>query len=148
MQDVTITLRVDWEMGHRLPLHEGKCRRLHGHHYVAEISVTGPVQTEGPATGMVVDFYDVKKHVKEILDVWDHRTMLYEGDELARLLAAHMLDDSILLCSFHPTAENIAVELMKRLQRALAVTKVRVYETPNGWVEVMTAFLPPTKETL
>ena len=36
------TRRIEWDMGHRVPEHGGKCRTPHGHRYVAEVTVRGP----------------------------------------------------------------------------------------------------------
>ena len=131
----TITLRYEWDMGHRLPLHDGKCRRLHGHRYVSEVDVTGPLVTHGPSTGMVADFTDVKHFVKLVIDgQWDHRTMLWEQDEL---YAASMDPDyGIFRVPFMPTAENIAAELLRLLRPNMPVTRVKVWETPSGSAEV------------
>lgn len=134
VQLVTLTTRYEWDMGHRLPSHNGKCRRLHGHRYTAEIDVTGPLMTLGPSMGMVVDFYVLKKAIDAAIGHWDHRTMLHEEDPLR-------LDDEddtgVLRVSFVPTAENIAREVMRVMRmQGLNITRVRVYETPNGWAEV------------
>lgn len=140
----TITHKHEWDMGHRLPRHEGKCARLHGHRYVAEIDITGKVQTSGSGTGMVVDFYIVKDIVKATFGDWDHRTMLWREDPFAQ----EMLTDvqktyGIFRVMFMPTAENIAAEIILRINVELreshslaCCTRVRVYETPNGWAEV------------
>jgi len=137
-----LVYRHEWDMGHRLPLHQGKCRRLHGHRYVAEIHLTGPIQKEGPATGMVVDFYELKNALKKIVDdEWDHKTMLYNEDPLAgavRILPNEIV--GIVCVPFMPTAENIAAELLRLLRVEFpalgvfdpVVEGVRVWETPNG----------------
>jgi 6-pyruvoyltetrahydropterin/6-carboxytetrahydropterin synthase len=58
MTHVTIGRRYDFEAAHYLPrVADGhKCKRLHGHSYVLEVRVTGPVQESGHEEGMVVDF--------------------------------------------------------------------------------------------
>jgi 6-pyruvoyltetrahydropterin/6-carboxytetrahydropterin synthase len=142
---VTITHRHEWDMGHRLPWHEGKCARLHGHRYVAEIDVTGEIQTDGSAAGMVVDFYVIKERVKALIDAqWDHRTMLWKRDPLAVKLfhvndgdVIEDVDIGVFYVDFMPTAENISFEILSRLRKSgLNVTRVRVWETPNGSAEV------------
>ena len=46
-----------FEAAHRLPHHDGKCRRLHGHSWIGRIYVEGEqLQTEGAQKGMVIDF--------------------------------------------------------------------------------------------
>lgn len=100
-----------WEMGHRLPAHEGKCRSLHGHNYQAWVSVKGPVN---PGTGMVIDFggeeFDLL--IENLIHHWDHATMLYVEDPLADYLLKappHIGKDLwLVLVDDAPTAETIA----------------------------------------
>jgi len=141
----TITLRVEWDMGHRLPNHEGKCRRLHGHRYVAEVDVSGELTEEGSEQGMVMDFGHLKILLKTILDDpetgWDHRTLLWNQDiEMIALLGPDAADYGVLYVPFVPTAENIAEAMFTMLEPAMPsgvlVTRVRIYETTNGWAEV------------
>ena len=58
-----------WEMGHRLPKHDGACRNVHGHSYRMVVEVEGEID---PGTGMVMDFADIKMAFKPILDRLDH----------------------------------------------------------------------------
>ena len=49
---------------------------MHGHSYRLEVAVRGPVQTDGPARGMIVDFDDIERVVNErIVDRLDHQTL-------------------------------------------------------------------------
>lgn len=65
-----ITKRFTFEACHYLPYHDGKCKYLHGHSYVLEVSVKNIVLQE---TGMVMDFGKLKQIVQEkIIDVLDH----------------------------------------------------------------------------
>lgn len=134
----TVTKRYEWDMGHRLPSHNGKCRRLHGHRYVAEIDVTGDVQAR---SGMVIDFYLFKTILDDTIGQWDHKTMLFHTDPMWHSLVAiaHTEPENYgcFPVPFIPTAENIAREIMRMLStRNWKVTRVRVYETPSGWAEV------------
>lgn len=149
----SVTLKHEWDMGHRLSLHNGKCARLHGHRYVCEVDVEGNLRTNGPATGMVIDFYDLKQVLKSVIDDhWDHRTMLWEGDRIFGIIEDAIAENGgnvggndpalhgIFSVPFHPTAENIAKELLRVFsgyfqQGDTYITRVRVYETPNGWAE-------------
>lgn len=57
-----------------LPHHAGKCARLHGHSYRLDVTLDGPLQSDGPATGMVVDFDVLSQVVRgSIVDALDHR---------------------------------------------------------------------------
>ncbi len=55
------------DSAHYLPGH-GKCGRVHGHTYKIEVVVEGEVRENG----MVIDFYDLKKGIKETLQEYDH----------------------------------------------------------------------------
>jgi 6-pyruvoyltetrahydropterin/6-carboxytetrahydropterin synthase len=49
---------------------------MHGHSYRLDVAVRGPLRDAGPAQGMVVDFDDIKRIVRErVVDVLDHRTL-------------------------------------------------------------------------
>ena len=50
-----ISKEFRWEMGHRLQLHKGLCKNLHGHSYKMEVELTGDVLENG----MVLDYYDL-----------------------------------------------------------------------------------------
>ena len=60
--------------GHRILHHEGKCSRPHGHNYEITVEVIGELTEEG----WVVD----KGDVTDIIDAWDHRFLVEEGDPL------------------------------------------------------------------
>ena len=68
-----ITKEFRFEAAHKLPLHDGKCARLHGHSWRGRLVLRAamPIQC-GPKTGMVQDFGDVSKvlapFVEEHLD--------------------------------------------------------------------------------
>ena len=54
------------------------CRRLHGHRYVITVSVMGDVD---PRTGMVLEYADIDRRVREVLDLVDHRFINFLGEE-------------------------------------------------------------------
>jgi 6-pyruvoyltetrahydropterin/6-carboxytetrahydropterin synthase len=71
-----IRKRFSFEAAHVLPHHTGKCSRLHGHSYRLDVTVDGPLQTAGPATGMVVDFDELAQVVRgTVIDALDHRSL-------------------------------------------------------------------------
>ena len=43
----TMTITTNFAAAHRLPDHEGKCQRLHGHTYGLEVTVEGAPQQSG-----------------------------------------------------------------------------------------------------
>jgi 6-pyruvoyltetrahydropterin/6-carboxytetrahydropterin synthase len=70
---VQIRKHFRFEAAHVLPYHPGKCARLHGHSYRLEVAIRGPLQAQGPATGMIEDFDTVRAVVhREIVERLDH----------------------------------------------------------------------------
>ena len=71
-----IRKQFKFEAAHQLPHHPGKCARPHGHSYRLDVAVRGPVQTDGPAAGMVDDFDALESLVQRtIIDELDHRSL-------------------------------------------------------------------------
>jgi 6-pyruvoyltetrahydropterin/6-carboxytetrahydropterin synthase len=106
-----------FEAAHRLPRVPAthRCFRLHGHSYRVELELSGPVD---PASGMVIDFFDVEAVFQPLLTRLDH-TCLNDLEGLE-----------------NPTAENIAAWIWNNAKPGLALlTRVRVYETPLCWAE-------------
>ena len=73
----TLRRTYTFESAHRLPcVAEGhKCGRVHGHSYRVTVHLRGPVQTDGPEAGMVVDFARVDAVAKPLVDALDHRPL-------------------------------------------------------------------------
>ena len=128
----TVTRHFDFCAAHRLQHHDGKCRRLHGHNYVATIVVEGEID---PQTGMVVDFGTLKERVGEWIDkYWDHRTLLQRGDPYIEALqpVVNWEDGELYLFDRPPTAEVLAMYLQQLVQSiGLSCVFVRVQETPK-----------------
>lgn len=137
---VTCTRRIEWDAMHRIPLHESKCRAFHGHRYAAEITC---VAEQLDHLGRVVDFGVIKERVGGWIDAhWDHTAILLRGDPEAGPIADanERLGRPIYWMERYPTAENIVSELATHAQRLLldtgvTVTRIRLWETPNGSAE-------------
>lgn len=97
--------------GHRLLHHDGKCSRPHGHNYEISVKVTGTLSGEG----WVVD----KGEVTDIIDEWDHRFLLEEGDPLVDAFEASGDADGVVILEHPPTAEVMGVLLEERLLESL-----------------------------
>lgn len=103
---------------HRLPHHEGKCKELHGHNYMLEVTFIGEPKTEdGPEKGMVADFSRIKKEVMINIIKWDH----------------HFLNDTLN----NPTAEIMVTTLVHDLvvERKLPIVAIKLYETETCYIE-------------
>ena len=138
-----ITRRLEFDAGHRVLGHEGKCRHLHGHRYVVLLTVWAP---KLDSLGRVVDFGVLKSIVgKWIDDNLDHNILLHEDDPLLKIWMDNPAceifaqKEPYVMQSGNPTAENIAEEIYKKAEQLLpsplSVTKVRVYETPNCFAD-------------
>lgn len=110
--NILISKRFTFEASHILPLHPGKCSRLHGHSWGLTVSVLGPVDRR---TGMVVDFADLGDVVKHhIIDKLDHQHL---GCGSAITPKGHA--EATLGDSFYPTSENLVVWIADVLEPLL-----------------------------
>lgn len=132
----TISKQFRWEMGHRLPLHDGLCKNVHGHSYEAHVILSG----EPDASGMVMDYFDLKTIVQPLIDELDHCFLLDDSDTVMHaFFAQHPM--KIVRVPFPSTAENIARMLAERVAKnipasaAIDEVKVRVYETEKTYAE-------------
>jgi len=133
MPEVTVTRRLTFNAAHRVhnpALSDsendalfGKCNNpnWHGHNYVLEVSVTGPIDGR---TGYVIDLGALKRLVQdEVIDKVDHRNMNVEVDFMRDLI---------------PTTENIVVAFWRVLEprvRPARLTRLKLWETENNYVE-------------
>jgi len=122
-----------FDSAHFLANYIGKCGNIHGHRWKVEIEVQSETLIEnGQLEGMVVDFGDLKKHVKELVDFYDHALIIQEGTMRKQTLNCIKEDGfKIIEVSFRPTAENFAsffYNMMK--EKGYNVKRATVYETP------------------
>jgi 6-pyruvoyltetrahydropterin/6-carboxytetrahydropterin synthase len=100
----------------------GKCNNPygHGHNYVVEISVSGPVD---PATGMIANLADLDGFVeREVIEAFDHHSL---NEEVPAFRAKV------------PTTENVCIEIYERLKHfpKAKLERVRIEETANNSFE-------------
>jgi 6-pyruvoyltetrahydropterin/6-carboxytetrahydropterin synthase len=139
----TITRRIELDAGHRVPRHESKCKSLHGHRYVVVATLGGVLHTEGPETGMVMDFGFIKEDMNLVIhDRYDHGLILahddvetinmFLPDYAERLAAGSGLDwkpasafftyagpHKLAIIEKAPTAENLAELWFHQLEQRL-----------------------------
>ena len=92
-----------------------KCKNIHGHTYIMEVEVQGPV-----VNGMVIDFGDLNKIVTEAVIIkWDHKFL-----------------NDVLPQGMESTVENLvslAAELIQsKLPEGLTVNSVTIFEGLNS----------------
>ncbi|MBL8522223.1 MAG: 6-carboxytetrahydropterin synthase QueD [Betaproteobacteria bacterium] len=145
---ISITRRLEFDAGHRLPNHQSQCRNIHGHRYALEITLTSEViHEEGAADdGMVMDFGDIKRIANEkLVDLWDHAFLVYRGDKVMVDFLAAISGHKTVVLDVVPTAENLVKVAFQILEHAyrdrfgheLALSQVRLYETPNCWADAI-----------
>ena len=135
-----VTRRYEFAASHRLHADQlgaeenrrlyGKCNNPfgHGHNYVIEVSVRGPVEA---ATGRAVDTALLDGLVRrEILQPFDHRNLNTEVAVFGQVVA---------------TSENLGFEICRRLKRNWSevfpgdwpkLEKIRIAETERNIFEV------------
>ncbi|HHT75514.1 MAG TPA: 6-pyruvoyl tetrahydropterin synthase family protein [Methanomassiliicoccaceae archaeon] len=62
---------IRFSASHFIPGHD-KCGRLHGHSYVLHLALHGDMGDNG----MIMDFVDLKKALKDLVEELDHRVLL------------------------------------------------------------------------
>lgn len=139
MSNIRVTKKFSFETGHALYGYDGKCRNVHGHSYKLYVTVMGsPISdTSHVKHGMVIDFGDLKKIVKEeIVDVFDHATVFNKNTphvELAKELSDRGHD--VLLVNYQPTSEMMVIDFAEkikdRLPSSVKLHSLRLQETDS-----------------
>ncbi len=99
------------DCAHFLPGHS-KCGQVHGHTYKVEVIIEGE-----NATGMILDFNELKAHTRGVLQQYDHRSW----------------NDVLEFPSVENICELIARQLKDRISFPLTI---RVWEGHGKWAEV------------
>lgn len=143
MSTIRITKQFSFETGHALYGYDGKCRNVHGHSYKLSVTVIGnPIEdTSHVKLGMVIDFTDLKKIVKEeIVDKFDHATVFNKNTphvELAKELENR--GHSVILVNYQPTSENMIIDfaerIKKRLPGSIQLHSLKLQETESSFAE-------------
>ncbi len=126
---ITITKIFEFAAAHRLPYHDGLCHNLHGHSYKLEITVGKKIKElllddanfkDWPSKGMVMDFSDLKKIVKEkAIDILDHK---YLNDIVS-----------------NPTAELLILHIRgligNEIEKRARLVRIRLWESSTSYAE-------------
>lgn len=143
MNKIRITKQFSFETGHALYGYDGKCKNVHGHSYKLSVTVIGTPITDKSHVkfGMVIDFTDLKKIVKEeIVDLFDHATVFNKNTphvELASELKNR--GHHVILVDYQPTSENMVIDfadkIKKRLPADIQLHSLRLQETETSFAE-------------
>ena len=141
--NIRITKQFSFETGHALYGYDGKCKNVHGHSYRLDVTVIGTPISDNTNVkyGMVIDFGDLKKIVKdEIVDVFDHATVFNKNTphvELAKELSDR--GHNVLLVDYQPTSEMMVIDfaekIKKRLPNNIKLHSLKLQETATSHAE-------------
>ena len=143
MSNIRITKKFSFETGHALYGYDGKCKNVHGHSYKLFVTVFGSPITDqsNVKLGMVIDFTDLKKIVKEeVVDRCDHATVFNQTTphvELAKELKDR--GHHVILVDYQPTSENMIIDfatrIKSRLPQGLELFSLKLQETESSFAE-------------
>ncbi len=114
-----VSVRQHFDAAHYLRGYKGKCEQLHGHRFQAVVTLETEKLDE---LGMALDFTDIKRYLKQIMDRFDH-VCLNEVPPFDKL---------------NPSSENIAATICQELSALIRKTDVKiasveVWESPDAW---------------
>lgn len=110
-----VSVEETFAAGHALRNYRGKCENVHGHNYRVQVTVEGE---ELNSTGLLVDFADVKRLIRGVVERLDHR----------------FLNDVAPFDAINPSAENLARYFYDEITRGIStpgprVREVKIWET-------------------
>lgn len=117
-----VTVEQTFAAGHALREYKGKCENVHGHNYRVQITVEGEKLNH---IGLLVDFVELKKAVREVADRLDHQ----------------FINDLEPFTVINPSAENMAKYFYDEVSRRLdfqnteapsRVSQIKVWETDTS----------------
>lgn len=141
MSKATLTKRLEFCSSHRYHNSEwddaknreifGPCNNVntHGHNYLLEVTLCGEID---PVTGMIINLYDLKQHLWDVLVEFDHKNLNLDTPYFTKRI---------------PTTENLAWtlwELLAQHPQLPTLEKIRLYEDSTLYAEVTKAFVEPT----
>ena len=104
----TLKVRDRFQAAHYLREYKGKCEKVHGHTFHVEVAIRADALD---ATGIAIDFADIKKALAEVLP---DLTLLYE------------------VYAFNPSAENLSRHIHGELKKRFPVASVTVWESEDA----------------
>lgn len=123
MAKIRITKEFKFETAHALMGYDGLCKHIHGHSYELLVTVIGyPIEEESnPKLGMVMDFGDLKKIVKEeVVDKMDHCLILNnKGAKANALIKSDEMFQRVITVPYQPTSEMMLVDFADRIKPRL-----------------------------
>jgi len=120
---IRITKEFKFETAHALMGYDGLCKHIHGHSYELLVTVIGtPIQDDSnPKLGMVMDFGDLKKIVKqEVVEKMDHCLILNsKGPKADALRQSDEMFERVISVPYQPTSEMMLIDFAERIKPRL-----------------------------
>jgi 6-pyruvoyltetrahydropterin/6-carboxytetrahydropterin synthase len=139
---IRVTKEFGFEMAHVLWNYDGPCRNVHGHSYKLFVTLIGVPSDEqnNPKNGMVIDFTDLKKIVKEeIINLFDHSVVVSKKHDKEKIKMFRKLFGNTVLVNYQPTCENLVSDFAKRiipkLPSGVELSSLKLYETATSYAE-------------
>ncbi len=144
MPKATLTKRLEFSASHRYhnPKWDdaknkqvfGPCNNehTHGHNYIVEVTLQGEID---PVTGMIINLYDLKQYLWEVLEQFDHKNLNLDTPYFTDLI---------------PTTENLALTLWQVLEQhpqMPALDRIRLFEDPTLFADVTAELLHGPKSS-
>jgi 6-pyruvoyltetrahydropterin/6-carboxytetrahydropterin synthase len=95
-----LTVEDHFASAHQLRGYKGKCENLHGHNWKVVVDAQGNNLNE---LGLLIDFHDLKKILKSILDDLDHKN----------------LNETTPFDTINPSSENICKYIYDKISKEL-----------------------------
>lgn len=122
-----ISSESSFDAAHFLTNYEGKCKNIHGHRWRVVVTIKGEL-----TNGMLVDFGDFKKDIKDLCDYFDHSFIVEKGSLDKKLFDLLNKQFVLRVVEFRTTAENFSKYIFEEMSKKYSVKEVCVYETPNN----------------
>jgi 6-pyruvoyltetrahydropterin/6-carboxytetrahydropterin synthase len=114
-----VSVEGHFDAAHFLRDYGGKCENIHGHRFKVVVSLK---TAKLDKTGLAYDFVELKRHLNEVLDRFDHVS----------------LNDVPPFDKINPSSENIAAtiydQLKGRFPAGVSLSSVEVWESPQNCV--------------
>ena len=95
-----LTVEDQFASAHQLRGYKGKCENLHGHNWKVVVETQGNNLNE---IGLLIDFHELKKILKSILDYLDHKN----------------LNETAPFDTINPSSENICKYIHSKVSEEL-----------------------------
>ena len=115
-----VSVRQHFDVAHYLREYQGKCEEMHGHRFEVVVTLACDRLND---IGLAYDFSELKKHLNEILDSYDHTC----------------INDVAPFDAINASSENIAVTIYEQMRKKLGefatyLSSVQVWESPTSCV--------------